>query len=154
EGVTRVISGLMLQGALEEAGRAGLRLVVQHAPHTQVLQAFQQMAHEQGMRGVIFASYGEEKPLRRVAGMGLPIVLLDHDLPLSHVHSVRDDSFQGARDAVLYLAGLNHRRIGFVNWCQVELNPWRLRGYRQGLRDARLPRRRSWELSVELTREG
>src|SRR5439155_25142677 len=46
EGVTRVISGLMLQGALEEAGQAGLRLVVQHAPHTQISQAFGQMMAE------------------------------------------------------------------------------------------------------------
>jgi DNA-binding LacI/PurR family transcriptional regulator len=34
------------------------------------------------------------------------------------------------------------------------LNPWRLQGYRQGLRDAGLPRRRAWELSVELTAQG
>src|SRR5262249_30598655 len=95
-----------------------------------------------------------EKLLRRVAGLGLPTVLLDHDLQLSHVHSVRDDSFQGARDAVRYLADLGHRRIGLVNWRQVELNPWRLRGYRQGLRDAHLPRRRCWEFSVDLTRAG
>jgi LacI family transcriptional regulator len=103
---------------------------------------------------VLFASYGEEKLVRRAAGVGLPIVLLDHDLHLSQVHSVRDDSFQGARDAVLFLAGLGHRRIALVNWHQVDLNPWRLRGYRQGLRDARLPRRRPWELSVELTGAG
>jgi LacI family transcriptional regulator len=144
----------MLQGALEEAGQAGFRLVVQHAPHTRISSVFQEMTREQVLRGVIFASYGEEKSLRRLAGPELPLVLLDHDLPLAHVHSVRDDSFQGARDAVGYLAGLGHRRIAFVNWHQVELNPWRLRGYRQGLREAGLRRRSAWELSVPLTRAG
>src|ERR1700730_13375679 len=36
EVTTRVISGLMLQGALEEAGQAGFRLCVQQAPHTKI----------------------------------------------------------------------------------------------------------------------
>src|SRR5687767_193081 len=47
DAVTRVVSGLMLQGALEEAGRSGYRLVVQHVPHTQVGRAFQQL-HQDG----------------------------------------------------------------------------------------------------------
>jgi LacI family purine nucleotide synthesis repressor len=34
------------------------------------------------------------------------------------------------------------------------LNPWRARGYRQGLRDARLPRRRRWELFAEINPAG
>src|SRR3954451_4755711 len=33
EAVTRVVSALMLQGALEEASRENFRLVVQHAPY-------------------------------------------------------------------------------------------------------------------------
>lgn len=154
EAVTRVTSGLMLQGALEEAGRAGFRLMVQQAPHTRLGQAFQQLHQAQPLRGVLFASCGEEKLLRRAAGLGLPTVLLDHDLHLAQTHSVRDDSFQGARDTILHLASLGHRRIAFANWRQTDLNPWRLQGYRQGLREAGLPRRRSWELSVEITESG
>jgi DNA-binding LacI/PurR family transcriptional regulator len=154
EGATRMISGLMLQGAIEEAASAGLRLVVQHAAHTQIGKAFQQLHQEQRLQGVIFASYGEAKLLRRVAGLGLPTVLLDHDLPLPSIHSVRDDSFEGARLAVRHLADLGHRRIGLLHWHQGELNPWRLEGYRQGLRDAGLPRRRRWEIPAELTEQG
>ena len=152
--VTRVVSALMLQGAMEEAGNAGYHLVVRHAPAAQIGKAFQHLYQEQRLRGAIFGSYGEEKLLRRVSGLGLPTVLLDHDTHLSGVHTVRDDSFQGARAAVLQLAEMGHRGIAFANWRQVELNPWRLQGYRQGLRDAGLPRRRAWELSVELTAEG
>jgi LacI family transcriptional regulator len=154
EAATRAISGLMLQGALEEATRAGFRLVVQHAPHTQIGQAFQQLQKDRRLRGLLFAHYGEEKLLRRAVGLGVPIVLLDHDLHLSGVHSVRDDSFDGARQAMRYLADLGHRRITFINWHQTELNPWRLQGYRQGLRDVGLPRRRAWELSAEITEAG
>jgi LacI family transcriptional regulator len=154
EVTTRLVNGLLLQGALEEASRAGYRLVVQHAAHTQIGQAYQTLTQEQALAGLIFASFGEEKLLRRVAGTSRPVVLLDHDLHLANVHSVRDDSFQGGRDAVLYLAGLGHRRIAFLNWRQEDLNPWRLQGYRQGLRNAALPRRRCWELAVELSGPG
>jgi LacI family transcriptional regulator len=34
------------------------------------------------------------------------------------------------------------------------LNPWRLEGYRRGLRDCGLPRRRVWELATDLTEAG
>jgi len=152
--VTRSVAGLMLQGAVEEAARAGLRVVVQHAPHTQIGKAFGHLPPREQLRGVIFAHYGEEKLLRRAIGTGLPLVLLDHDLSLPGLHCVRDDSASAARDAVRHLASLGHRRIGFVNWRQTELNPWRLEGYRQGMRDAKLPRRRVWEVAVELTPAG
>jgi DNA-binding LacI/PurR family transcriptional regulator len=75
-------------------------------------------------------------------------------LQLSRIPSVRDDSFEAARLVVRYLAGLGHRRIGFVNWRQEDLNPWRLQGFRQGLRDAGLRCRRAWELAVEVTPAG
>jgi len=154
EEVSRVVSGLMMQGALEEASSAGNRLLAHHAAHTQIGKGFRELHQEHRLGGVIFASYGEEKLLKRVASLGLPTVLLDHDLHLPGIHSVRDDSSQGARDAITYLAALNHRRIAYVNWRQVELNPWRLQGYRQGLKDAGLRRQVSLEWSVEVTRAG
>jgi DNA-binding LacI/PurR family transcriptional regulator len=141
----------MLQGALEEASRADMRLVVIHALHTRIGRLWEQLDREHSLRGVIFASYGEAKLLRRVAGRGMPTVLLDHDLSIAAISSVRDDSFSGARLAVQHLVGLGHRRIAFANWLQTDLNPWRLQGYRDGMRSAGLPRRRLWEMSVELT---
>jgi LacI family transcriptional regulator len=154
EEANRAISGLMLQGAIAEAGKAGFRVVVQHTLNTQLREGFMQLTLHTHLRGVIFASYGEEKLLRRVVGLGLPVLLLDHDLHLPRVNSVRDDSFEDARQAVRYLAALGHRRIAFAHWHQADLNPWRLRGYRQGLRDANLPRHRHWEILTELTQTG
>lgn len=150
----RTINGLMVQGALEEAGRAGLELVVQNAPHALLTQVYQQLCQKSRLRGVIFVSYTEEKLLRRVLGQGLPIVLLDHDLHLPQVSSVQDDALEGARQAMRYLASLGHRRIAYAHWSQADINPWRLEGYRQGLRDANLPRRRRWEFFTELTEAG
>ena len=154
EAVTRSTSGLMLQGAMREAGRAGHELVVRHAPYTEMDRVIGQLSTASPLRGVIFASFGEEKLVRQALDYGWPAVLLDHDLHLPRISSVREDSFQGARIAVEHIASLGHRRIAYAHWRLAELNPWRVMGYRRGLRDARLPRRRVWELSAEITPEG
>jgi DNA-binding LacI/PurR family transcriptional regulator len=154
EGVTRAMSGLMLQGATREAGRAGCRLVVHHAPHTEMDLALTQMTKEAPLRGVIFASFGEAKMVRRTLGLGLPVVLLDHDLHLPSISTVREDSQGGAALAVAHLIRLGHRRIAYAHWRLGDLNPWRILGYRKALSEARLPRRRAWELSAEITEPG
>ena len=154
EAVTRAISGLMLQGANEEAGRAGFELAVRHAPYLRLQEAFLQLHQNVRLRGVIFATYCEEKVLRRLLGLGLPTLLLDHDLHLPQINSVRDDSFEGARQAVHYLASLGHRRIAYIPWREIDFNLWRLGGYRQGLRDAGIRRQTRWEIPVELTERG
>jgi LacI family transcriptional regulator len=154
EAVAWAINSLMLQGSLAEAGAAGWELLVRSAPHTQMRGAFQQLKQKALLSGVIFASFGEEKLLRRVTGLGIPTVLLDHDSKLPHISSVREDSFAAARLAVEHLAGLGHKRIATAYWQRTDLNPWRLDGFRQGLRDAGLARRRAWEFPVELTERG
>jgi DNA-binding LacI/PurR family transcriptional regulator len=154
EAVGRTISGAMLHGAMEEASRAGLELLVRRAPYTELGAIFRRLQQTTPIRGVIFTSYAEEKLLRRAVGLGIPTVLLDHDLKLPGISSVMDDSLEGARQAIQHLAGLGHRQIAFAHWHQSDLNLWRLRGYRQGLRDAGLPRRRQWEIATELTENG
>lgn len=154
EAATQAISALMLQGAVEEAGEAGFHLIVQHAAHTRLMPALLHLHRVHAPRGVIFASCGEEKLLKRALGLGIPILLLDHDLHLPNVHSVRDDSFAGAEQAVHYLANLGHRHIALAYWQHAELNPWRLRGFRHALRNLGLTRRKSWEEFVELTEIG
>jgi len=154
EAVTRATSGLMLQGAMREAGRAGCRLVVHHAPHTDMDRAIGQILQEAPLRGVMFVSCGEDKLVRQALGLGLPAVLLDHELNLPSISMVREDSRQGAALAVAHMAKLGHRQIAYADWRLPDLNPWRITGYRSGLRDARLPRRRAWELSTEITDEG
>lgn len=152
--VTRATSGLMLQGAMREASRSGCRLVVHHAPHTDMERGIDQILHEAPLRGAIFVSFGEEKLVRRTLGLGLPVVLLDHELNLPSISTVREDSKQGAGIAVAHLAKLGHRRIAYADWHLADLNPWRITGYRKGLSDARLPRRRVWELSTQITNTG
>ncbi|HVE38795.1 MAG TPA: GntR family transcriptional regulator [Planctomycetota bacterium] len=154
EDVTRATSGLMLQGALKEAGRAGYQLVVRHAPADEMDAAIDRVLREAPLRGVIFCSFGEDKMVRRVLGAGLPVVMLDHELNLPRVSTVREDSRQGVILAIHHLARLGHRRIAYAHWNWADVNPWRVAGYRKGLSEERLPRRRAWELSTEITPAG
>lgn len=154
EVANRAISGLMLQGALAQAGAAEYTLEVYHTPHTRWREAVQKLCENGRLRGIILASYNEEKVLRRLAARSLPVVLLDEDTKLPHVHSVRDDCFEGARQAVSYLAQLGHRRIAYAHWQRADMNRWRPLGFRRGLRDAGLLHRRNREILTELTEAG
>jgi LacI family transcriptional regulator len=116
--------------------------------------AIDRVLREAPLRGVIFCSFGEDKMVRRVLGAGLPVVMLDHELNLPRVSTVREDSRQGVTLAIRHLARMGHRRIAYAHWSLADINPWRLAGYRKGLNEERLPRRRAWELSTEVTPAG
>ncbi len=154
EASNREISALMLQGALEAAGESGFQLIVRRTTQSQWRKVVQEMAESRRLRGLICVSYQEEKILRRLAASGLPIVLLDEDTTVPGIHSVRDDSLEGAVQAIRYLAQLGHRRIAYAHWARAEMNLSRPLGYRKGMREAGLYRRRQWEILTELTELG
>ena len=154
EVVTRSFSSIMLEGALVEAGRNGYSLIVRSAKPAQLREAFEQLRAVGQLSGIIFASIAEEKFLKRLSGLNIPAVLLDHDLNLPKVSSIRGDSMQNAQLAVQHLAELGHRRIACAQWEQGDLNPWFSRGYREAMRQASLRRRQTWELSVKLNSTG
>lgn len=154
EVANRAIGGLILQGAVAAAGASGYQLVVQHTAHLHWRKAAKTLTQEGRLRGLLCASYDEEKLLRNFAAADLPTVLVDGDTNVPRIHSIRDDSFEGARDAVRHLVELGHKRIAYANWSRVEMNPVRPVGYRKGLRDAGLTARRGWEILTDLTEAG
>lgn len=154
EVITRATSGCMIDGALAEAGNAGFQMVVRSARIVTLRKAFDELTAQARLRGVIFASIAEEKLLRRLSGMNIPAVLLDHDLHLPKLSSIRPDAAGRAKLAVRKLAEMGHRRIALAHWHQADLNPWHLRGYREGMREAGLRCRREWEMFVRITPAG
>ncbi|QDU95633.1 GntR family transcriptional regulator [Lignipirellula cremea] len=152
--VSRTVSSCMFDGALVEAGNAGYQMVARSSRIPQLRHAFDELSSQISLRGAIFASVAEEKLIRRLSGRNLPVVLLDHDLHLPKVSSVVPDSFGRGKMAVEYLASLGHRRIALAHWQQPDLNPWLLRGYREGMRAAGLRCRRAWEMFVPINPEG
>lgn len=154
EQVTAGLGSLMLQGAIDEAGRVDADVLVRSTTPDRLRTTLEQLVRKQRIRGALLASFAEEKPLKKLGGKSLPIVLLDHDLTVPRVSSIRDDSAAGVRLAVEHLVKLGHRRIAYVNWRQTDLNPWRLQGYRAALRAARLPVRRAYEWAAPITPDG
>lgn len=69
-----------------------------------------------------------------------PIVSIDPLASNPNYPAVHATNYQGALDAMNYLLGLGHRRIGFISGCaELESSNRRLRGYREALVKAGIP---------------
>ncbi len=148
-------SSAMLEGARSEAEHHHCQLVAHSAKPFHLREAYDNMKAEAGkMDGVIFASVSDEKYLRKLSGRGLPVVLIDHDMNLPKIGSIRSDSEQNAVLAVEHLLELGHQRIVCATWRQSDLNPWFTWGYRRAMRAGGLNLRRAWEIEVELNAKG
>ena len=154
EVVARPHGSAMLEGAIMEAGRHDYQLVTRSANPNKLREAFDQLNELGPLAGTIFTCVAEEKLLKGISGRKTPAVLLDHEMHLPKVGSVRGDSQKAARLAIKHLADLGHRNIACAHWRQSELNPWFMQGYRKGMRDVNLRRSREWEMLVELNEKG
>lgn len=144
----------MLEGAVFEASQRGYQITVRSARPSNLRDTFDQMDASSPMGGIIFACVVEEKFLKSLSGRGLPAILMDHQIHLPNVGSIRSDSEQCTIEAVKQLVKLGHRRIACAHWRQNDLNPWFVQGYRKGMREAKLRCRRLWEISSELSQGG
>jgi DNA-binding LacI/PurR family transcriptional regulator len=86
----------------------------------------------EGAALLAFIDRGMAAEILRVANC--PVVLADHYFPELPMHSVNHDAEGGARSAVEHLLSLGHRRIGYIEISERELNPWRHAGYVKALR--------------------
>ena len=69
-----------------------------------------------------------------------PIVSIDPTISHPHYPSVHATNYQGAMDAMAYLLGLGHTRIGFIGGrAELESSNRRLRGYYDSLEKAGVP---------------
>lgn len=93
--------------------------------------------------------------LRRLAAAGTPVVLLGRRLAGTNCDRVTADTRDGALQAVRYLIGLGHRRVGFVGPPQAGKNvAGRFRGYLDALGEAGLKRDPGLIVGASLDREG
>lgn len=152
--VSRPCSSQMLKGAVFEASQCGYQLNIRSAKSYQLQKTFGQMEASGLMRGVIFETVVDEKFLKGLSGRGIHAILLDHEMHLSSVSSIRSDSEQNASLAIKQLAELGHRRIACAHWRQIDFNPWFIQGYRIGMREVGLRCRRLWEMFLELSQNG
>lgn len=91
------------------------------------------------VRGMIVApaSDADNRHLARVAAAGMPLVLIDRDLPDLPCDSITVDNAGGAREAVAYLVAQGHRRIAVIHeGAAIVTARQRLSGYLQALSEA------------------
>jgi LacI family transcriptional regulator, galactose operon repressor len=100
-------------------------------------QRYLRMLAEQQVLGILHVPASDALPSRR-RDRGVPLVLLDHNLPAKGACSVAVDDVGGGRLAVSHLLDAGHRRIGFVGYVTDPPSQVidRLAGARAALRDA------------------
>jgi LacI family transcriptional regulator len=69
---------------------------------------------ERNVDGVIIAGKIDEKLVEFIDNLGVPIVLVDYELPRKRISSVLIDNRKGARLAVLHLVERGHKKIAFI----------------------------------------
>lgn len=105
----------LVMGVGSAARAAGYELLLyslvgsDRRPPSSVMQLLQQFAD-----GVIALLPYEFDYLNTLAVSRVPVVTVDHQAETPEFPSIVGDSYQGARQAVRYLAELGHRRIAFV----------------------------------------
>lgn len=117
------------------------------------------MLTDRQIDGLILAPVGgQANHLKSLLPSMLPVVQVDRALPQFHAPSVVADNFSGARDAIRFLVARGHRRIACVQGSEdSSVIAERVRGYREGLKEAGIRFRKGWlaggEHSMQVARD-
>ena len=105
-------------------------------------EQYLQMLLRRRIDGILLvpASSSDPKPVHRIQKQGIPVVLLDRQIPDVEVDVVRADSENGAYQLTQHLLSLGHKRIALLTGPQtVSTAVDRFNGFRRALADAGLP---------------
>ncbi|WP_425456204.1 LacI family DNA-binding transcriptional regulator [Alteraurantiacibacter aquimixticola] len=131
-----------LMGALEEASRRDIHLVVQSCDNTADAKALMKNLADGGIQGFILPPplCDDQSVLDLVAELDAIAVAVGPGKAEGAQGAVLIDDFQAAYDMTKHIIGLGHERIGFIigNPEQVAADR-RLNGYLEAMRDAGLP---------------
>jgi LacI family transcriptional regulator len=102
-------------------------------------RAYMQLLQSRRVDGMIMAPVGKREDYEELGrAMPAPVVFIDRRVP-AQADTVVVDNVRGAREAVGYLLGLGHRRIGVISGLpQISTSIERLAGYHQALDEAGL----------------
>lgn len=100
-----------------------------------------EILRQQFVDGFLFVSgYNSFDHIKELNDDKVPVVVADRELRDSKVPSVLIDNFEAMREAVNYLYGLGHKRIGYISYTynnQTTVKK-RFQGYCKGLKDNQL----------------
>lgn len=111
---------------------------------------------ERNVEGVAVMTFGMEEPLlEELASRGIPMVFVDAGPPGEMISALVVDYKSGILQAVNHLAGLGHRRIGFVNGPLHQRSAaLRRTAFQRAVNEAGLTVRSSWLFEGDHTLEG
>jgi LacI family transcriptional regulator len=133
----------LADGVLDCAKRTGYHVILcatDEDPSTE--EEYLQVLMEKRVDGIIAVPTGHNLKLWREAiDLGTELVFVDREVPgISESSVVLVDNVKGTYDAVVYLIGLGHQRIGII--CgpgSTTTGKGRLQGYCQAFEEAQLP---------------
>lgn len=134
---TQVVS--VIQQAFDRAGYAVMLFCTDEHLHNQDAQL--RLLLDRMVDGMIVARVGEDATFKRIVdSSNVPFVLIDRLCEGIDVDAVVLDNRRAVREAISYLAGLGHRRIGFISGnSAISTMVERGDGYREALAAAGLP---------------
>ena len=103
--------------------------------------SYTELLYAKQVDGIIFITTNNScEHLQQLTGNGIPIVVVDRDIPLSDTDVILVDNLQGGYEATKYLIGLGHRRIACITGPS-KLTPSadRVNGYLKALAEAKIP---------------
>lgn len=106
--------------------------------------------------GIVFITTNNScEHLQEIIDEGIPIVVIDRDIPLSGTDVLLVDNFHGGYMATRYLIELGHRRIACITGPSL-LNPSadRVNGYKQALSEAGIPENPAWIVTGDFQYRG
>lgn len=135
----------IIEGAVQEAMQHHRRVVLSSgATSDSKREACYQLIDDHRLEGLLLIAVTDQQLLDDLAKRSKPIVLVDHFAERAKIDCVRVDSAGGSRLAVEHLHKLGHKRIAFLNNLHPEVNPARLRGYREGMKQCGLESNDDW----------
>lgn len=98
--------------------------------------------------GNILLAMSNEEVAKKIFNSEKPCILIDHEFKNIPFETVNVNSYQGSYDAVSYLYNKGHRKILFLNHYR-EVNPDRVNGVRDAIRDLKIPAKNFFEVKVQ-----
>ncbi|MBI3511585.1 MAG: LacI family DNA-binding transcriptional regulator [Bacteroidetes bacterium] len=124
----------------DSASRLGFQIIVSSTEENIIKEQrlVEMLVNEQNVNGIIVAStQNSSAKLNAFRRNGLPVVLIDRNLPNAELDYVGVDNYQGAYEATRHLLSLGYKKIGLLKISPSFLSTIkeRTRGYEDALKD-------------------
>jgi len=144
--ITNPFNAEVVRGVEDVAQRHGYGVILCNAGENYEKEAFYaDLLSQHRVAGVIVTSAMMQDPVVAQLHQKLPVLLLSRIVKDADISYVACDDVAGGKMATEHLIELGHKRIGFVGGPRDTASCWsRFLGYRQALKDHKLPYRKAW----------